>query len=64
MAEAGGPIEEIAQYLGQSNPGITRSTYGQFHREYLRKSAGALSLGGRLRFAEPKSNPRRGDFLE
>lgn len=46
MAEAGVPIEEIAQYLGHSNPNVTRSTYSQFSPEYLQKAAGALNLGG------------------
>lgn len=46
MAEAGVPIEEIAQFLGHSNPNITRSTYSKFSPEYLRKAAGALNLGG------------------
>lgn len=44
MAEAGIPIDEIAQYLGHSNPNITRSTYGQFSPSYLRKAANALEL--------------------
>lgn len=49
MAEAGVPIEEIAQYLGHSNPNVTRSTYSQFSPEYLRKAAGALNLGKTIR---------------
>lgn len=44
MAEAGVPIEEIAQYLGHSDPHITRATYAQFSPDYLRKAAGALEL--------------------
>lgn len=44
MAEAGVPIDEIAQYLGHSNPNITRSTYGQFSPDYLRKAASALEI--------------------
>lgn len=44
MAEAGIPIEEIAQYLGHTNPNITRATYGQFSPSYLRKAADALEL--------------------
>lgn len=44
MAEAGVPIDEIAQYLGHSNPNITRSTYGQFSPDYLRKAASALEF--------------------
>lgn len=46
MAEAGVPIEEIAQFLGHSNPNVTRSTYSKFSPEYLRKAASALNLGG------------------
>lgn len=45
MAEAGVPIEEIAQYLGHSNPNVTRSTYAQFSQDYLRKAAGSLDIG-------------------
>ncbi|MCA1337770.1 tyrosine-type recombinase/integrase [Pseudooceanicola marinus] len=60
MAEAGVPIEEIAQYLGHSNPNITRSTYGQFSPDYLRRAAGSLEFGGptsvqRTREKTPKS---------
>lgn len=42
--KAGVPIEEIASYLGHTNPNITRSTYSQFSPEYLRKAASALEL--------------------
>lgn len=45
MVEAGVPIEEVAQYLGHSNPSVTRSTYSQFSPDYLRRAAGALDLG-------------------
>ncbi|WP_237331850.1 tyrosine-type recombinase/integrase [Yoonia vestfoldensis] len=44
MAEAGVPIEEIAQYLGHTNPNVTRSTYSKFSPEYLRKAASALEF--------------------
>lgn len=40
MAEA----EDIAQYLGHSNPNIARPTYGQFSPAYLRKAASALEF--------------------
>lgn len=46
MAEAGVPMEEIAQYLGHTNPAITRSTYARFSPEYLRGAADALELRG------------------
>lgn len=45
MAEAGVPIEEIAQYLGHTNPSVTRSTYAQFSPSHLRKAADALEFG-------------------
>ncbi|MGA0540683.1 tyrosine-type recombinase/integrase [Neotabrizicola sp. VNH66] len=44
MAEAGVPIEEIASYLGHTNPNVTRSTYAKFSPAYLRKAAGALEF--------------------
>jgi len=45
MVESGVPIEEVASYLGHSNPSVTRSTYAQFSPDYLRKAAGAMDLG-------------------
>ncbi|WP_369822847.1 tyrosine-type recombinase/integrase [Rhodovulum sp. MB263] len=45
MAEAGVPIEEIAEYLGHTNPNITRSTYARFSPDYLRHAAGSLEFG-------------------
>ncbi len=42
MVEAGVPIEEVAQYLGHSNPSVTRSTYAQFSPSHLRSAAGSL----------------------
>lgn len=44
MAESGVPIEEIATYLGHSDPHITRKTYAQFSPDYLRKAASALEF--------------------
>jgi len=44
MAESGIGMEEIAQYLGHSNPAITRRVYARFSPTYLRKAAGALEL--------------------
>ncbi len=44
MAEAGVPIEEIAEYLGHTNPNITRATYARFSPQHLRKAAGALEI--------------------
>nr|WP_282028436.1 site-specific integrase [Paracoccus marcusii] len=45
MAEAGVPIEEIATYLGHTNPNVTRATYAKFSPDYLRHAAGSLELG-------------------
>ncbi len=45
MAENGVPIEEIASYLGHTNPNTTRSTYSQFSPDYLRRAAGSLEFG-------------------
>ncbi|WP_226780297.1 site-specific integrase [Oceaniglobus trochenteri] len=57
MAEAGVPIEEIAQYLGHTNPNITRSTYAKFSPDHLRKAANALELFPPVRSNEPKRKP-------
>lgn len=45
IAEAGVPIEEIATYLGHTNPNVTRATYAKFSSDYLRHAAGSLELG-------------------
>jgi integrase len=42
MAEAGVPMEEIAQYLGHSDVGVTRRTYARFSPDYLKGAASAL----------------------
>lgn len=42
MAEAGVPMEEIAQYLGHSNASITYKAYARYSPEYLRRAAAAL----------------------
>lgn len=42
MAEAGIPMEEIAQYLGHSDVNVTRSIYARFSPDYLRTAAAAL----------------------
>lgn len=60
MAEAGVPIDEIAQYLGHTNPHVTRSTYSQFSPQHLRKAAGSLEIESvrlvqRTREKPPKS---------
>lgn len=44
MVEAGVPIEEVAQYLGHTNPAITRSTYAKFSPDYLRRASAALEI--------------------
>jgi integrase len=44
MAEAGVPMDEIAQYLGHSNIDITRKVYARFSPDYLKKAAKALEL--------------------
>jgi integrase len=42
MAEAGIPMEEIAQFLGHSNVKVTRDIYARFSPDHLRKAASAL----------------------
>lgn len=61
MAEAGVAIEEIAQYLGHTNPNVTRSTYAQFSPDHLRRASDALEFGGpqKVRVARGKT-PKRG----
>lgn len=44
MAEAGIPMDEIAQYLGHSDSRITASTYARYSPEHLRKAASALEF--------------------
>jgi integrase len=45
MAQAGVPIEQIAQYLGHTNPSVTYRVYARYSPEHLRKASGALHLG-------------------
>lgn len=44
MAEAGTPMDEIAQFLGHSNSRITASVYARYSPEHLRKAANALEF--------------------
>jgi integrase len=45
MAQAGVPIEQIAQYLGHTNPAVTYRVYARYSPEHLRKASDALRLG-------------------
>ena len=63
MVENGVPIEEVAQYLGHSNPDITRKVYARFSPDYLRQAAGSLEFGGprlvhRAKRHSPKSSSK------
>lgn len=61
MAEAGVPIEEIAEYLGHTNPNITRSTYARFSPDYLRKASSSLEFGGPVSVQQTRRNtPKNG----
>jgi integrase len=42
MAEAGVPMDEIAQYLGHTNPKLTFRVYAKFSPDHLRRAAAAL----------------------
>jgi hypothetical protein len=42
MIESGVPFEEVAQYLGHTNPKITYRVYGRYSPTYLRKAANSL----------------------
>lgn len=44
MAEAGIPMEEIAQYMGHTNPLITYKTYARFSPTHLQRAAKALQV--------------------
>ena len=44
MAEDGIPMDEIAQFLGHSDPRITYRVYARFSPTYLKKAAGALEF--------------------
>jgi integrase len=57
MVEDGVPIEEVAQYLGHSNPAITRSTYAQFSPTYLRTAASSLELNTQVLVHRTRGNP-------
>lgn len=46
MAEAGVPMDEIAQYLGHSSTRITAQVYARYSPDHLRKAARALELPG------------------
>jgi hypothetical protein len=45
MAEDGIPMEEIAQFLGHADVGITRRVYARFSPTYLRKAAKSVDFG-------------------
>lgn len=45
MAEAGVPMEEIAQYLGHSSTHTTRAVYARFSPDHLRRAADVLDFG-------------------
>jgi len=42
MAEAGVPMEEVAQYLGHRDVNVTRNVYARFSPTYLSKAAAVL----------------------
>jgi integrase len=44
MAEAGVPMEQIAQYLGHRTSKITASTYARFSPDFQREAAAALEI--------------------
>lgn len=44
MVEAGTLIDEVAQYLGHSNPSITFKTYARFRPPHLRAASKALEF--------------------
>lgn len=46
MAEAGIPMEEIAQYLGHEDVGVTRKVYARFSPAHLQRAAAVLDYDG------------------
>jgi integrase len=44
MAEAGVPMEAVAQFLGHSDVSVTRTIYAKFSNEFLQDAAQALEL--------------------
>ena len=59
LAEAGRPMEEIAQFMGHTSPAVTFRTYARYSPDYLRRASDAIStrLSGSLNLeAGPKVN--------
>jgi len=44
MAQAGVPLEEIAEYMGHTDLNTTRNNYAKFHPAHLQGAAKALNL--------------------
>ena len=71
MAEAGIPMEEIAQYLGHRDINVTRRIYARFSPDYLRQAAsaleyddlGSLNQGNQLKRDLSPSNLGAGDGI-
>lgn len=56
MAEAGIPMEEIAQFLGHRNVKVTRDVYARFSPNHLREAAAVLDYGSFPLFGERDAN--------
>jgi integrase len=50
MAEAGVPMEKIAQYMGHTNPAITFKVYARFSPGHMRDASDALLVRGSDQF--------------
>lgn len=46
LVEAGISFEEVAQFMGHSNPGITFRVYGRYSPTHLRKAADVVDFAG------------------
>lgn len=44
MAQAGVPLEQIAEYMGHTSIETTRKHYAKFHPDHLRAASGALEI--------------------
>lgn len=64
MVEDGVPIDEVAQYMGHTNPAITRSTYARFSPSYLRRAASSLEFNTPVSVHRTKGRTPKGPLSD